>query len=207
MARAPYYASGRYWGKITHQALTESSNGNPQVVVTFEVLGLVDPDNPDGDLLPCGQRNERSIFRAITAKTAEWVADDLRKLGFTSNKPSDVDLDSATCCDLRGNEAAFWCDHEPHYKTGEQQERWKVASDSPGLQVKPLEAKEVRKLDAMFGRFLKDKPVQTAPTAKAAAPAAKPAPKATKKDLEELNEKFDESMDAESAAPDDDIPF
>jgi len=207
MAR-PYYAPGRYWGKIVHQALSESSNGNPQVIITFEVIGAVNPDDPDGDLLPCGQRNERSVFQTITDKTVEWVTDNLRKLGFTSNSFADIDLDSTNCCDLRNREAPFWCDHEAHYKTGDPVERWKVASDGNGLQVKPLAPKGVRQLDAMFGKYLKQKPVEPSETEAFAARVTAPVAKTTPEDISKLNEKFDKAMDADkSSSKEDDIPW
>jgi hypothetical protein len=155
MARGPYYQPGRYLGKVINQQLGETSKGNPQVVITFQILGRINPEDPEGPLLVCGEHYDRSVFRAITDKTIDWVLQDLERLGFDGQSFADIDLNTTGCCDLRNRECEFSCAHEPHYRTGEPREVWQVASDGGGLEVKPLDAKQVRQLDAMFGKQLK----------------------------------------------------
>lgn len=158
MAKALYYEPGRYWGKVTNQQLGVSGSGNAQIVITFRVLGKVNPADPDGDLLPCLNEYERSVFRTITDKTIEWVQQDLEKLGFDGDSFGQIDLQHSHCCDLRGTELAFSCTHEADNRAeyaGVLRERWSIASDSGAPQVKPLDSKALRQLDAMFGKSLK----------------------------------------------------
>ena len=173
MPSAPYYKPGRYWGRITNQQLGESSTKNPQVVITFQVLGMVNLEDPDGALLPCGEHYDRSVFRSVTDKTVEWVVQDMEKLGFSGDSFAKIDLNSPGCCDLRGTEAAFTCQHEPHYQTGVPHERWSVAGDGAGLEVKPLDSKALRQLDAMFGKYLKKGTKPAAPVKAAETPPVK----------------------------------
>ena len=186
MAR-PFYEPGRYWGKITRQKLGQASTGTPQLVLSFTVLGKVDPADPDGNLLPVMQQYERTIFRSITEKTIEWVGQDLETLGFTGGSYRQFDEDDPECCDLRGNELAFSCNHEAHYKTGEPCEKWSIASDGSGLEVKPLDDQAIRKLDAMFGKQLKKKPATSATIPATVAPVA---PKPNGKKASPLKETF-----------------
>ena len=209
-----YYDVGRYWAKIVHQHLGESTNGFGQFETTIEILGSIDPENPDGDLLPCGEHFERTIYDVLSAKTQTWVIENLRKLGFTSMVFDDFKLTSPSCCDLRGRELAVWCNHKANDK-GEMKEEWKPASDrQPKEEMDP---KGVRALNAMFGKYLKANPAEPAQP-EAAAPAkpakaertapraAATAKKATPEDLDDLNKKFDEAMDSSQEAGDD-IPF
>lgn len=158
MAKALHYEPGRYWGKVTNQKLTQSSTGNSQIVITFHIVGKVNPNDPDGDLLPCPNEYERSIFRTITEKTIQWVEQDLERLGFEGESFGQIDLEHPNCCDLRGKELAFSCTHEADNReefAGVLRERWSIATDGTGPQLKPLDSKAIRKLDAMFGKSLK----------------------------------------------------
>jgi len=183
MPRGPYYAAGRYWGKVVNQQLGESSTGKPQIVITFQVMGRVNAADPEGELLPCGENYERSVFRSITDKTIDWTMRDLATLGFTGTSFKQIDLGSPNACDLRGHELAFSCQHGTNQE-GKPREEWSVSGEGNSVVVKPLEPKAVRDLDNLFGRQLK----AMAATMKAAAvatateePRATPPAKAIKK--------------------------
>lgn len=181
MSRAPYYDPGRYWGKITRQALGQSSKGNPQLVITFLVLGRMNPEDPEGELLPCGQNYERSVYRTITDKTIDYVLEDLATLGFNGTSFGQLDPGVANHQSFIGQELALSCNHEPHYETGQPREVWGIARDGSGPVIKPLEPQAVRKLDALFGKALK-----------AHKPAAKPAVKPESKAEENLASQSDQ---------------
>ena len=184
-----FYEPGRYLGKITRQKLGQSSTGNPQIVLSFEVLGKINPSDPEGELLSVAANYERTMYQSITEKTIDFVVENLDRLGWVGSSWGDFDEDSSRCCDLRGNEVAFSCKHEAHYQTGEMHERWSVAGD--GVAVKPLESSEVRKLDAMFGKALKGRGKSASRT------PAKPTTKLMT--VDEVNR--------EAAAAGDDVPF
>src|SRR5688572_29622211 len=118
------YEPGRYWAKITRQAMGQASTGNPQFVLSFLVVGKVDPTKPDGELIACPQY-ERSIFRTITEKTVDYLIEDLKTLEY--DKPSFKFLDPETegYQDFTGKELEVFCRHETY--NGKQQEKWGIA--------------------------------------------------------------------------------
>ena len=191
MPHGPYYAAGRYWGKVVNQQLGESSTGKPQIVITFQVLGRVNAADPEGELLPCGENYERSVFRSITDKTIDWIMRDLEKLGFTGTSFKQLDLGSPNAYDLRGHELAFSCQHGTNQE-GKPREEWSVSGEGNSVVVKPLEPKAVRDLDNLFGRQLKAmaaaaKKVDAPSDTPADVPAETPLPtakKASKKVME-----------------------
>ncbi len=189
-----YCEMGRYWGRVTHQKLGKSSNGNPQIMVSFVILGKVNAADPEGDLLPVTQQYERTVFRVITDKTIEWVMQDLDKLGWTGEDWATFDEGHPQCCSIVGAELAFSCKHEAHYLTGEPREVWSVAQDNPGLAVVPLETSELRKLNALFGKALKGRQ-KSEPKAQPARTPATPPPIGS------------EAAAVEAAEADDGVPF
>lgn len=73
------FEPGRYLARVTRWGLVKAKTDTPQFALTFLPLGRISPQNPDGDLLPCAGV-ERTIFRSITEKTAQWLLQDLKTL-------------------------------------------------------------------------------------------------------------------------------
>lgn len=202
MARGPAYEVGRYYGRVTRQAMGETSNGNAQFVLSFLILGKVNLADPGGDLLTCPQ-GERSVFRTITDKTIDYVIEDLKALGYT--KPSFKYLDPGTPGfeDFTGKELEFFCDHKLDNRDdhqGELREQWGIARASSGPKVNPLDAKKARGLDALFGKQLKSLAADAAPST--AAPKGRSPATMDEPPVEDGNRALQEA-----AAGDDDIPF
>lgn len=147
-----YYTPGRYVGKLTKQQLGVTKNNNPQIVLSFTIIGQVDLSDPDGDLITC-QGYERSVFRVVTPKTIDWILDDLDALGFEGSSFAELEPGTPGFQDLTGKEVELSCDHETY--EGTVREKWSIFSGEGSLNIKPLEARDVRKLDAMFGKALK----------------------------------------------------
>ena len=187
---ATHYEVGRYWAKLAKTALSEASTGTAQLVITFDVQGRIDPANPDGELLPC-QNYERSIFRAITEKTINWLMEDLQTLGFEGTSFQQLDPQDQKFIDLKGVEFEVYCNHKTWQ--GISKEDWSLAGSGGGPPIKPLDAEAVRKLDALFGKRLKEGKKYSEPVA----PTAKPVG---------ANSAKQQKVAAESA-PADDVPF
>lgn len=210
------YSPGRYWGKVINHGLGKASTGTPQLMITFQIIGKVNLADPEGDLLPC-EDHERSVFRSLTEKTKDWVLQDLEKLDFTGESLAQLDLERMDCCDLRGKEAALTCEHRTYQKVA--RENWSIAGDSGPL-MQPLEEREVRQLDDLFGRSLRAakaaKP--TMKTAEAPSEAEQSAERTAKLNNEEIGAVHNEALDAgddlaadieatKTEEGDDDIPF
>ena len=141
-----FYAEGRYACEITQQAMTKASTGTPQFVLKFRVLSLADGGKVT-------HQYERTCYRAITEKTVEYLKKDLDALGFEGGSLRRLDPENGDHQSFVGQQCEFDCRHEPHYQTGEPQEKWGVAWTSSGgaIEGEPLDPASYRKLDALFG--------------------------------------------------------
>jgi hypothetical protein len=181
MADGPFYEKGVYRGRITEQALGESSNGNAQIVIRFEVTAKVERDNSMSQV----EERQRTAFLTITEKTIDRIAQQLQALGYDRESFRFLDPRQPGYFDLTNTEADFVCNHEEYQ--GKNREKWQVRTpyESGPLEVKPIESKKLREIDNLFGKHLK-----------AAAKQGSGAPKPTAQ---------------QSAAPavitDDDVPF
>lgn len=197
---------GRYWCKVTDQGLGLNSKDNEQFYLKFEVVGRINPADPEGQLLDCPQGKERTVYRVITAKTFDWLKRDLKYLcecGKLTPKFGGVEmLDPRTpgFVDFTNIEFETWCEHDTY--EGKTRERWNI--ESGGGEVKPLDDKAIRKLNAMFGKELASlgPPPQAATPAKTTRTTCKTATAAVADSVE--SPPFNE---VENTKPDDDIPF
>lgn len=171
------FEPGEYVGKVTRWALVKAKNDNktPQFALTFLPLGRVDPQNPEGDLLPCPEV-ERTVFRPITGNTASWLLRDLKQFfEYPHESFVPLDPDGPDPFDFRDKEFPTVLAYEEY--EGKTREKWNFAG---GLNLgEPMSQTEVRKLDALFGAAKpkrngkKDK--ETPPKA-AVPPSPQPAP-------------------------------
>jgi len=152
----PFYAPGIYRCQVSSQAMGESGTGKPQFVLRFMVLATANGESV--------KQYERSHYRTITDKTAQYFAQDLRALGYQHQTFKLLDPSTPGFHDFAGQQVEMVCNHEPDQK-GELRERWGVVSS--GAAVKPLSQQKLRELDNLFGKHLK-----SAPAASSAAPTA-----------------------------------
>lgn len=152
------YEQGRYVATLKSVVLSASkTKQTPQVVIQFTPVGKVNPQDPE-NLLPCANF-DRSIFRAITSETIEYVVQDLRQLGYPHDDFDHLDEDSPNRHDFGSPEIVVSCKHEEYQ--GKTQERWSLAGE--GYKPKALEKTEVKKLNALFGKSFKSAKATTAP--------------------------------------------
>lgn len=166
------FAPGKYRGRITKWGLGKANTGNPQFVVSFELVGQYQ----NGNLASCSQF-ERSVFRVITDNTIDFLVSDLEKLGYPHETFDQLDPNHPQAHDFAGVEVDVQCKHETY--EGVTREKWAFAWGG-GATINPLERSDVSKLNAMFGKRLK-----------ATKPAARPQTAgATKTTEEEASEVF-----------------
>lgn len=159
----PHYAEGGYIGKITQQALVKSQNkGTPQLVIRFTVESHADGTDS-------GPKMERTMYRAITANTAQYVQEDLAKLGFTGTSLSEIDPNSPKFSfDLTGKEIGVYCKHEADQENN-LRERWQL---SRSFAIEGEAVTDYDSLDAMFDFSAKPKPATKAASPKQQKPQA-----------------------------------
>lgn len=146
----PFYDEGRYKGVVAAQALGKSSTGNTQFVLTFDILGGIDPTQPD-TLIRVAQ-GQRSIFRSITEKTIDWFVDDLKFLGYSRSSFQPLDPSHANHHSFKGQEIEVECKHKEYQ--GEWREQWNLVTDGGGFKIEPADNASLRKLDSLWGKKL-----------------------------------------------------
>jgi len=156
------YDPGRYKAVVAAQAMSETKTQKTQFVLSFDLLGMCDPTQPDS--LIRVTPGQRSCFRVLTEKTIDYFLEDLKHLGY--DKPSFGPLDPShpQHHSFKGQEIDVICAHEEY--EGNMQERWSL-SRGGGLNLKPVDNAALRKLDSLWGGKLK---ANASPSAKTAAP-------------------------------------
>lgn len=153
MSNGPFYDIGLHVGQVTSQALTKASTGTPQFVLRVKVMGF-----PDGEVsyAPHKQQYERSIYMAITEGTAGFVIDTLECMGYNEGTFGPLDPASSAHHSFVGQQINLWCKHEQNQK-GQWQEKWSVSRPRPQQEFTPIDKKDIRQLDSLFGKALKQR--------------------------------------------------
>lgn len=163
-----YKDGGRYWAKATRQVMSESSKGNPTFVLSFLIVGEINPVDPKGELISCPSY-ERSSFMTLTDKTIDFTIENLVAIGF--DKPSFKFLDPNVNGFFNFTDLEFevYCKHQEYQ--GKVSEKFQIASGPKEMNLKPLESSKMRSLDDLFGKQLKQatKGMKPKPEAVAAA--------------------------------------
>lgn len=155
MANSPHYAKGRYVCEILNQALGAAKTGTPQLAIQFKVLGVPDPADPTA-YIPDPHQYERTMYKAITEKTIQYVIEDLKNLGISIQSLRQLDPSTPNFLDLRGRVADFFCNHEASQNGDGMREKWGVARAAAEFKVESLEPSKMRELDNLFGKQLKE---------------------------------------------------
>jgi hypothetical protein len=155
----PFYENKtRYRVAITRQGFTEAASGNIQFFLCFDVIAkVVHPAEVEV------AQQSRIYFKAITDKTIEYLAEDLKTLGYTGETLSDLDPEAGNHISFVGCEVFMYCQYEADPKTGEDREKWSVARAGGGtFEAKPVNRAKLAELDKRFGALTKQgsKPIQ-----------------------------------------------
>lgn len=148
---APYYSIGRHAVTISDIAFGETKNGDPQIIVRFNVDAFVEQD---GSETPLQQGYPRTAYLGCSEESREYTMAKLRNAGWEGSNFQTLKSDMLN----RGCYAN--CKHEiqksnnPKYD-GQIGEKWDLAL--PRKDVKPLESKAGidKKLNALFSKELK----------------------------------------------------
>ena len=146
------FDKGMYRVKVTRWGLTKARTGNTQFVISFKPIGFIDPSYPQGEYGPCSD-HERSIFCVITDKTIDRVVSDLRHLGYEQDNFDGLNPLDPAAHNFEGLEFDAECFFENYQ--GQQKEKWQFGWGGGGMEIKPLESNEIKKLNALFGKKFK----------------------------------------------------
>lgn len=170
------YEPGKYKGRIVKWGLAESKEKKtPQFFCSCEILGEIDRDE---SFSPIDDAEERTVFRAITSGTIDYVIKDLQTLGWNGTDFNELSPDHPNAFDLTGKEVELRCSHEM-YKDKDR-ERWEFAFSGGGeLNLTQLDKKGISALNALFGNKLKAASVSKPAQSTAAKASLKKAPLVT----------------------------
>ena len=138
-----FYDEGVYLGEILEQAIVSAHTGTPQFALRFLVVSYADGS-------PVTRQYERKFYRSITEKTASYLLNDLKVLGFTGNDLQQLEPQSPNGQDFTGKQIPFYCSHEDG-QNGGTRERWSIARSVKPIQGDPVSAATFRKLNALLG--------------------------------------------------------
>lgn len=151
---AAYYEPGTYLCEVLAQGFEESKTVPPKPMLVFNIRVMSkitkDPEGND-DYEPCIENYERSVRLVLGGKDPEKMKDfAMRKLRYAG-----FDGDNFSDFALVGHEVRCQC-KESEYK-GSTSEQWDFAlPPSESNPPKPLDNAAARKLNALFGKLLKD---------------------------------------------------
>ena len=167
---AAHYDQGDYDVKFSSQQFgqTEGSEPKPFFALTFQPMARID--------IETGDRNDvngpvRTMRLFLSQKAAPHTIRKLRELGWEGSSFNDLNPNNNEHHSFVGQIAIVRCQHE-EYK-GEPQEKWDFPHEG-GLNIKAIDDKGMRQLDALLGKQLKEtaKPKSSAPKQTAAAAAS-----------------------------------
>lgn len=174
------YSEGYYTGKIVRWGLGKSKDkGTPLVEFSIQITGKKE----SGKVVSCHQA-ERQVVHYFTPNTIGFVVRDLTALGYNHSTFDQLDPAHTDAYDFEGKEVELACKHEVYKE--QDRERWDFAlAGMGGGLVKPIDRKEISKLNAMFGEHLKSKP-SNGPVQQTKAKVATAAAKTTEEQAEEI---------------------
>lgn len=163
----PFYDPGQYHLHVSDLALGEAkSTSNPQVVLRGKVIARLRVGS-DGEEFsePVAAQYDRTIYLTVTEDSRDMILKKLRYSGWAGDRFETL------AKDLVGKGVRAVCKIEVSKGgkfDGQNVEKWDLAL--PPLELKPLENKPdvAKKLNALFGKLLKDGAQTEAPAPVAA---------------------------------------
>lgn len=158
---AAHYDQGDHAATITKQEFGQSDNANqtPFFALTIQPTAKIDMETSDREDVIGPVRTLR-LF--LSDKAAPHTIKKLRALGWDGSSFGELNPDADDHHSFVGQEIVVRCKHEEY--NGQPQEKWDFPQEG-GLEIKKLDDKGMRKLDALFGKHLKEgaKPKSSAP--------------------------------------------
>lgn len=159
MANGPYYQRGDYKFRVSEQGFSETESGTAYFFLRgVPILHIV-----EGVEYACERQFEREITLYLSDAAVDYAVEKLRHLGWQGDKFSELDPMSPNAVTWIGQEIDVYCKHEPGRKDKNALfESWQLpwSDKKPDGSAKPpkpkSDARVASKLDAMFGRKLKE---------------------------------------------------
>jgi hypothetical protein len=171
MASGPFYNEGPYEGEVTKQSLGVTGEKNtPAFILTCRIVGKI---GPDGVSYQVDAEYERTLYLYLTEKTKDFTLEKLKVLGFNKSSLKFLSPDVSGYVNFVGNVVPLYCKHEEY--NGKMREKWSISTPREEKPIEPIKSQDLSKLDALFGRGLREIAAQAEPPKKEAVPSGAPA--------------------------------
>jgi len=146
-----FYSEGDYSCIVKSQGIEQSKTGKDMIVFEFRPEAILSRDEEgndylDGSIRADYDRTARIVLDPTNEKMMEMNMKKLRYAGFKGATFADLDF--------VGKPVMFRCKYGSY--NGKEVEQWEMPLPDRASQMKPLESKDRRKLDALFGKHLKE---------------------------------------------------
>ena len=160
-----FYKAGLHVGECTGQFMGQSDNENktPYFALKFCIVARVEHEQEHNV-----QSSERTVYLYLSQKALPMTTEVLDFLGYDKDSLKFLNPDYQGFFDFTGKRCDLWCKIEEYQ--GDTKEKWSVST--PRKPVTPIDDKELRRLDSLFGKAIR---AQRGP----GLPAVEPAPTAT----------------------------
>jgi hypothetical protein len=158
-----FYEQGLYSGECVGQFTGTSSGGTPYFALKFKIIARIVSEQEVRV-----EQSERTVYMYLSDKAAPYTVEAIRHLGYDRDSLRFIDPNVDSFFNFAGIVTDLWCKVEDYQ--GDTKEKWSIST--PRAPVEPLDDKEMRRLDALFGKALRGVvPSASAPTPPVAAPA------------------------------------
>lgn len=163
-----YYKTGLHVGECIGQFMgqSESEKQTPYFALKFKIVARVENEKE----CPV-EAGERTVYLYLSEAALEMTIDAVTYLGFDKDSVRFLNPDTQNFYNFAGKVADLWCKIE-EYK-GQSKEKWSISL--PRKPATPIDDKDMRRLDDLFGKAIKSR-IPMAPRVQAPAASAEPAP-------------------------------
>ncbi len=160
-----FYKRGLYVGECTGQFTGQSESGNktPFFALKFAIKARVENEQEHQV-----ESSERTVYLYLSEKALPMATEVIAFLGYDKDSLKFLDPAQQGFFNFAGQRCDLWCKVEDYQ--GDSKEKWSVSM--PRKPVTPIDDKELRRLDSMFGKAIRAQRGPGVPAATPAAPAS-----------------------------------
>jgi hypothetical protein len=144
------YKSGLHVGECTGQLMGQSDNEKktPYLALRFNIVARVENERE----IPV-EEAERTVYLYLSEAALDMAVDVISHLGYDKDSLKFLDPAQQGFFNFAGKRCDLWCKIE-EWK-GQPKEKWSVSL--PRGPVIPIEEKELRRLDSLFGKAIRSR--------------------------------------------------
>lgn len=163
---AAFYSKGLYAGECIEQFMGQSDSGKktPYLGLRFKILARIENEQE----VACAD-GERTVYLYLSDAAMEIAIEAITHLGYDKDSLKFLNPNQPGFYNFAGKVCDLWCGIEEYQ--GKTKEKWSISTPRERKAVTPVDDKELRRLDSLFGKAIRAK---RGPGIPAVAPPATP---------------------------------